>query len=229
MARRNPKGADILISCPSCSGPALARVEETMVHEDLNQMPMLYELCYCTRCGEPLLACEEDLGDRWDEEPMVVWPTSREQRTLSPKIPHQLRLAHEESRKCFSARAYTAAVTMVRRTLEGVCKDQNVQQSGKAKPLFQMLKELRSAGKIDGRLFEWAQALRVLGNEGAHFTGVEVTRQDASDSIDLAEALLDYLYVLSAQFDEFKARRGQTQAEATVGEPDGSVKGETGA
>ncbi|MFD8896350.1 DUF4145 domain-containing protein [Streptomyces ardesiacus] len=136
--------------------------------------------------------------------------------------------AHEEARKCFSVKAYTAAVAMVRRTLEGVCKDQNVQQGGRAK-LFQMLEALKSAGKIDGRLFEWAQALRVLGNEGAHFTGVEVTREDASDSIDLAEALLDYLYVLSAQFDEFKARRGQAQSKDTVGAADESVKGEPAA
>lgn len=92
-----------------------------------------------------------------------------------------------------------------------------------------MLQTLKSAGKIDGRLFEWAQALRVLGNEGAHFTEAEVTREDASDSIDLAEALLDYMYVLSAQFDEFKARRGGTQKKETIQLSDGSVKDASGA
>lgn len=206
-------GEDILINCPSCSEPAIARVEAAMVHEDFSHVPSLYELSRCTKCGAALLAWEEDTGHGWDGEPMVVWPTSREQRALSPKIPHQLRQAHEEARKCFSVKAYTAAVVMVRRTLEGVCKDQNVQQGRRNVPLFQMLESLKSAGKIDGRLFEWAQALRVLGNEGAHFTEAEVTREDASDSIDLAEALLDYMYVLSAQFDEFKARRGWGQEE----------------
>ncbi|MBA8977031.1 DUF4145 domain-containing protein [Streptomyces calvus] len=228
MARRDREGEDILVNCPKCSGPTIARVEATMVHEDFQQLPALYELGRCTKCGVPLLAWEEDFGGGWDGEPMVVWPTSREQRALSPKIPHQLRQAHEEARKCFSVKAYTAAVVMVRRTLEGVCKDQDVQQAGRA-PLFQMLKSLKSAGKIDGRLFEWAQALRVLGNEGAHFTEAEVTREDASDSIDLAEALLDYLYVLSAQFDEFKARRGGAQKEETVEASGGSVKEESGA
>ncbi|MEV5190375.1 DUF4145 domain-containing protein [Streptomyces werraensis] len=228
MARQDRVGEDILVNCPNCAGPTIARVEAAMVHETFREPPALYELSRCTKCGDPMLALEEDIGSGWDGEPLVVWPTKREQRALSLKIPHQLRQAHEEARKCFSVKAYTAAVAMVRRTLEGVCKDQNVQQGGRTK-LFQMLEALKSAGKIDGRLFEWAQALRVLGNEGAHFTGVEVTREDASDSIDLAEALLDYLYVLSAQFDEFKARRGQAERKDTVEAADVSVKGEPAA
>ncbi|MFE9907730.1 DUF4145 domain-containing protein [Streptomyces clavifer] len=38
------------------------------------------------------------------------------------------------------------------------------------KALFQALQELRDSRKIEGRLFELAQALRVLGNQGAHFS-----------------------------------------------------------
>ena len=48
--------------------------------------------------------------------------------------------------------------------------------------------------------------LRVLGNVGAHFTDQVVTRQDASDALDLIEAMLDYVYVFSAKFEQFKAR-----------------------
>jgi hypothetical protein len=66
---------------------------------------------------------------------------------------------------------------------------------------------MRTIGLIEGRLLEWAQELRVLGNEGAHFTGERVARQDAQDALALAEAILDYLYVFSAQFFEFKNRR----------------------
>jgi hypothetical protein len=51
--------------------------------------------------------------------------------------------------------------------------------------------------------------LRVLGNQGAHFTGKQVPRPDAEDALALAEALLDYLYVFSAQFDAFKERRNK--------------------
>jgi hypothetical protein len=60
---------------------------------------------------------------------------------------------------------------------------------------------------IDARLLEWADSLRLLGNLGAHFTDEVVTKQDASDAPDLIEAMLDYVYVFSVKFEQFKARR----------------------
>ncbi|MFJ8729970.1 DUF4145 domain-containing protein [Streptomyces bauhiniae] len=108
-----------------------------------------------------------------------------------------------EARACFAAKLYTATAVMVRRTLEGMCVDQG---TGK-KPLFAALGELRDANKIEGRLFDWAQALRVLGNQGAHFSKEAVGREDAGDALELAEALLDYIYVFTAKYAEFQRRR----------------------
>ena len=42
-----------------------------------------------------------------------------------------------------------------------------------------------------------------------------VSREDAQDALALAEALLDYLYVFSAQFAEFKQRRNQRNTDQT--------------
>jgi hypothetical protein len=92
---------------------------------------------------------------------------------------------------------------MVRRTLEGVCDDHNVTK----KPLHNALKEMAAQRVLDGRLLTWADELRVLGNQGAHYTGSPVSRADAKDALALAEAVLDYLYVLAKQFEDFKRRR----------------------
>ncbi len=73
------------------------------------------------------------------------------------------------------------------------------------------LEELRDSGKIEGRLFDWAQDLRVLGNQGAHFSDAEVSREDAEDALALAEALLDYIYVLAVRYEEFSKRRQRTR------------------
>ncbi len=62
---------------------------------------------------------------------------------------------------------------------------------------------------MDGLLAEWADALRLLGNESAHFTGKEVSREDAEDSLAFGEALLDHLYVLRERFAEFQSRRAR--------------------
>ena len=92
---------------------------------------------------------------------------------------------------------------MVRRTIEGFCIDRGTNH----RVLHRALQELVQRDVIDARLLEWADGLRVLGNVGAHFTEQAVTKQDASDALDLIEAMLDYVYVFSAKFEQFKARR----------------------
>lgn len=193
----------------------MATVAGEMVHYDPEEPPTLYELASCDKCGDPLLAYEEDFGEGWDGEHTVVWPQI--QRQLSIKVPSALRQEHEEARRCFSAKAYTASAVMVRRTLEGVCQDQGV--SGGRANLATMLEKLKEQGKIDRQLLEWSQELRMFGNQGAHFTGTTVSREDAADGLALAEALLDYLYVLSAQFVEFKERRARTKRQPESGTP----------
>ena len=75
------------------------------------------------------------------------------------------------------------------------------------KTLQRSLQDLVQRDIIDSRLLEWANSLRLLGNVGAHFTDQAVTEQDASDALDLIEAMLDYVYVFSAKYEQFKARR----------------------
>ncbi|MEU0216587.1 DUF4145 domain-containing protein [Streptomyces sp. NPDC006265] len=108
-----------------------------------------------------------------------------------------------EARACFDSKLYTAAAVMVRRSLEGMCIEQGTKKSA----LFQALQELRDDGKIEGRLFDWAQALRVLGNQGAHFSDESVSREDAADALSLAEALLNHVYVFTVKYEEFQNRR----------------------
>jgi hypothetical protein len=69
---------------------------------------------------------------------------------------------------------------------------------------------MRAEGYLDDRLLEWSQGLKTLSNEGAHYTGRTVPAEDARDALDLVEAMLDYIYVLTARFDQFKARRSST-------------------
>jgi hypothetical protein len=109
---------------------------------------------------------------------------------------------------------------MVRRTLEGVCAENQVSK----RPLNRALQEMESRGLLDGRLLTWADGLRVLGNEGAHYTGSPVSREDASDALALAEAVLDYLYVLTAQFEEFQGRRHKPKSDPQESSKDSQSK-----
>lgn len=174
-----------------------------------------YVFAECEICWQPLAIrrrIDESKGHRTGVFE-ILWPVL--ERNLSDTVPESLRQEHSEARACFNAKAYTATVVMVRRTLEGVCADHGIT----TKPLYTALDEMKSTGLIEGRLLEWAQGLRVLGNDAAHFTGRPVSSQDAKDALSLAEALMDYMYVFSAQFEQFRTRRaGQAPDETITGD-----------
>ncbi|MEU7945425.1 DUF4145 domain-containing protein [Micromonospora taraxaci] len=193
--------AEHVLQCPECETATLAvSAGEVTVRDDSWGPPTLISLVKCSKCHKPAVLWQEDYGRGW-EDPVRTWP--KNDRVLSMAIPEDLRREAEEARSCYQAKAYTASVVMVRRTLEGVCQQHEV----KDRPLAKALKKMFDLGHLDARFLEWSDELRVLGNEGAHFTGKPVTREDAKDALELAEAMLDYIYVLSARFAQFKARR----------------------
>ncbi|MEU3458313.1 DUF4145 domain-containing protein [Micromonospora sp. NPDC006766] len=194
------------VLCYYCQKPANA-TEQGSVYSNKPEIgpPSLITLVSCDNCGQALVLAQEDYGEGWDE--MVrVWPSAT--RALSSAVPKPLRDEHNEARKCFDAKAYTAAAVMVGRTLEGVCTENGI----KGRNLIGSLREMKEKNLIDDRLYQWADELRVLRNEGAHYTGSQVSREDAADALALSEAMLDYMYVLTAKFEEFRQRRAAKAA-----------------
>lgn len=148
-----------------------------------------------------------DYGEGFEEDtPSIAYPAPRR---LNGAVPKPLRREFEEAQTCFAARAYEATVVMVRRILEGTCRENNVQE----RTLVRSLAKLKEVGLIDNTLGEWADALRILGNEGAHYTGRQVPRDDSEDALAFAEALLDHIYVLQKRFDKFEKRRASKRAD----------------
>jgi hypothetical protein len=87
-----------------------------------------------------------------------------------------------------------------------------VEHGVKARNLSQSLKELKERGLIEGRLLEWAEALRNFGNEAAHDVGVTIAAQDAKDIIEFTEALIEYVFTYRDQFESFQKRRKANEA-----------------
>jgi hypothetical protein len=54
-------------------------------------------------------------------------------------------------------------------------------------------------------------------NSAAHFTKDYISKQDAEDAIAFTEALLDYLYVLTARFNALKERRTKATSSTQYG------------
>jgi hypothetical protein len=197
-----------VIHCSRCNTEVAAEgVACYDILDDSDFRLQRYVLTQCQVCFSTLTLLRHSADEKYPgRKAVVLWPDPG--RVLSKAIPESLRLEHTESRTCFKNGAYTAAVVMVRRTIEAVCSENGIN----ARTLLKSLELMKEKHLIDDRLAEWAQELRVLGNEGAHFTGKRVSRADAHDALALAEAILDYLYVFSAQFDTFKERRRKREA-----------------
>jgi hypothetical protein len=189
--------------CPHCehASNAVVRGRAYWDSEDGSRGPPAeWTLVQCDRCYEPALQVRENFGGGFAyDDPTTVYPVPQR---LSSSVPAGLRREWEEAQTCFRTKAYSACVVMVRRTLEGTCADQGV----KGKTLAQNLKKLAADGRIDETLAQWADALRIIGNKGAHYTGEPVAREDAEDALAFAEALLDHIYVLRQRFAQFLAR-----------------------
>ena len=132
---------------------------------------------------------------------MRVYP-ARDQ-DLGWAVPDPIRGAFGEALACFSAKAFTATALMCRKAVEGMCED----QAAGGGSLAARLKRLRDSGAIENRLYEWADQLRISGNEAAHDVGVRIERRDAADMLEFTRAVMEYVYTFSSRFEHFKKRR----------------------
>jgi len=165
-----------------------------------------YVTIRCEYCKQPTVRREtlrEDEQITWIEGRTQLFPD--EARGQSAAIPPPIRIAMTEAHTCMRAHAPTAAALMVRRSLEALASDRGVA----GRNLASSIQALRDGGHIDQRLFDWADALRLAGNSAAHDVARSPDPTDVRDMIHLAEAILDYVYVIQARYEQFMARRKQ--------------------
>ena len=201
----------ILVPCAECEATVTGTVEGS--YEEYAEEPgfhVRWSLLRCPSCKSAVLIVQDDedsrfgmgSGDRWGN-PTRLYPET-DDRQLGAAVPSPIRAAFAEARACYKeAKAYTACAIMCRKVLEGVCESHGASSGS----LAQRLKQLSDSGQIDKRLFEWTDAMRLVGNEAAHGVSATVSREDASDLLDLAEALAEYLYTIKEKFDAFSKRQ----------------------
>lgn len=196
----------ILVECDRCESVVLSEIRgQSEYYDPEDGPPERWSFVVCIPAQHPMLVLQNEYyGIPFDEDiPWRAYPP--QDRVLSAEIPAALRRELEEARTCFKAKAYSATVVMSGRVIEGVCAE----FGASARSLDQSLQKMRDEGHIDGKLADWAHLLRGVRNAGAHFDESKppIERQDAADALAFSEALLDYLFVLKARFDQLRDRR----------------------
>ncbi len=111
----------------------------------------------------------------------------------------------DEAKMCFSVGCYRACAVMARRCIQNAC----LEKSAKEKDLVKQIKELTQNGIITKDVEEWATVVRWVGNDAAHPGKDKVTKEDAEDSLKLAEQFLHVIFVTSAIAKTRKTKRGK--------------------
>ena len=202
----------MLLECSICE--AIVETQEIANYVDADPNDPFtgkWTFSKCPRCTLPLLALQVDYGDGFQADmPTRVYPARN--RTLGHSVPKSIRDAFDEASVCFRAKAHTACAIMCRKTLEGLCEE----HGAKERSLSGSLKKLKDTGVIDSRLFEWAEALRTLGNEAAHGVHSIISAQDAKDILEFTEALAEYVFTYRDKFESFRKRRDKSNGGAAT-------------
>jgi hypothetical protein len=208
----------MVVACNNCDARVAATVEGFyQEYYDEPGFAVRYAFLRCPECKTPILTSQDDEdarfdgedeeGDRWSK-PTRMYPETKLAR-LGLSVPEPIRKAFAEAKSCFgNGKAYTACAIMCRKVLEGICDSHEAKGSN----LAARLKDLSDRGELDKRLYDWITTLRIVGNEAAHDVGVTVSREDASDLLDLTEAVAEYLYTFKEKFETFQERRKGREA-----------------
>ena len=189
----------MLVECSDCGAIVDGIFIAEYDHVE-NGISGTYTFLKCPKCEGPFVMLYV-----FDEDPFgppeKIYPSPI--MGLSPAVPGSIQLAYNEARACLRAKAYTATAIMCRKTLEGIANEHKVTSHN----LVGALKEMRDKGIIENRLYEWADALRMSGNEAAHDVNITVSQQDAKDILEFTNALLEYVFTFRDKFEKWKARR----------------------
>jgi len=165
---------------------------------------VVVKLFRCPRCQAPFLIEIDygyDMDQSWENSNNQLFPSSDNKAIKN--CPLIVIRPYIEAKKCYWAQSYDACVIMCRKGIEAICKD-NGESTG---PLISQLRNMKDRGVLGGTLFDWADELRLIGNDGAHSHEQIVTKEYASDALIFFDALIMYLYHLADQYKRLKERR----------------------
>lgn len=190
----------MIVECKECEALVDAKVLKDYEGYDPEAgPPYKYSFLKCPNCESPFLVVQEAFENGWGD-PYRVYPP---QERINPFYPDPIKKAYSEANACFEAKAYTAAAIMCRKTLEGMCVEHKI----KGRNLAASLEEMKNQGIIESRLFEWADMLRISGNEAVHDLTVAVPADDARDILEFTNALLEYVFTFKDKYEQYRKRQ----------------------
>ena len=149
---------------------------------------------YCDGCKKGTVVVTGPDGDG------VMWWPAPGSGTLDKEVNDGVASAYNEGMKCLSVGAFRASAVMFRSALHLFVKDKGGDRAIEERHLKTALKHMRQDGTLHPSLWEWAEHLNQLGNEGAHPEDYEDVKQAEAEGLGkFIRHLIRHEYEMPAQ------------------------------
>jgi hypothetical protein len=130
----------------------------------------------------------------------VMWWPVPGAGVLDPAVDAGVASAYDEGMRCLSMKANRAASVMFRSALHLFVKDKGSEKARSERHLKTALKSMKNDGDLHRSLWDWADHLNQLGNEGAHPEDYDdVTEEEATGLGKFVRHLIRHEYEMPAQ------------------------------
>ncbi|BBM88455.1 hypothetical protein COTS27_00134 [Spirochaetota bacterium] len=175
------------IYCPKCEQHTeLSRRGSPVITNSSS----IYQIAGCNACAQHFLLELRDIGTLKIVE---IHPKALAGKP-HPETPDFIKADLKEALDCFSVAAYNATGVMARRILEKCCKDKGAPEK---ENLRGQIAFLQKDGIITKDIKKWADAVRLVGNDGAHSNEHPVTHKDAEAILELVKQFIQVVYITS--------------------------------
>ncbi|ANH81188.1 hypothetical protein A8C56_09515 [Niabella ginsenosidivorans] len=200
--------AELILACSHCGNKAghflLCEAESTSTgYNTVNPFETIEIECsyYLTRyktCGGISLFYDTEFDEHpgYITEATLCYPVIR---TLTDHIPIQIQQTYNEALKVEKV-SFTAFSLLIRKSLELLCKD----QKAAGRNLKEQITDLATKNIIPANLAKMADALRTLGNIGAHDVSYQIDIEEVRAMKDFLIAMLEYVYVAPSKIEALK-------------------------
>jgi len=158
--------------------------------------PACYSIAFCPKCESVFLHVSAKSEPSEIPYEAMLYPSSY-RRNISG-VPRNVHRIFESARACFETGNYEPCIIMCRKCLEATCASMSVKKG----TLATRLQKLKDSGLIEERLYKWAEQLRLVGNDAAHEFDLQISKEDALDSLEFVEAILLYVFFKSFALEE---------------------------
>lgn len=188
--------------CPWCGRVSNFKVEDSEKwlhsaptgHNAGYEATHLYAILRCDGCGNAVLSVTDRDGRG------VHWYPPPGAGTLDKQVNSGVAAAYDEGMKCLSIGSNRAAAVMFRSSLSLFVKDKGSERARGERHLKSALKHMKADGDLHKSLWEWADHLNQLGNEGAHPEDYDdVTAEEAEGLGKFVRHLIRHEYEMPAQ------------------------------